>query len=68
MIALSCIILILSGTTLMVIAGVGPFAQEPWSKYHLAYKRMHTYRQDLILYPAILFSIICSLILIGVVR
>jgi uncharacterized membrane protein SirB2 len=66
MIAFACIILILSGVTLMVITGVGPFAQEPWDKYHLAYKKMDSSIQALMLYPAILFSIICSLILIGV--
>lgn len=68
MIAFACIILILSVTSLMVINGVGPFAQEPWVKYHLAYKKMDISIQALILYPSILFSIICSLVLIGVVN
>lgn len=67
MIAFACILLILSGVSLMVITGVGPFAQDPWLKYHLAYKKMDKSIQALILYPSILFSIICSLVLVGVV-
>jgi uncharacterized membrane protein SirB2 len=67
MIAFSCVLLILCGISFMVITGVGPFSQEPWIKYHLAYKKRDKSIQALILYPSILFTIICSLILIGVI-
>lgn len=68
MIAFACVLLILSATCLMVIVGVGPFANEPCLKYHLAYKKKDKSIQALILYPSILFAIICSLVLIGAVN
>lgn len=67
MIAFSCVVLVLSGIALMVVTGVGPFSHSPWEKYHFAYKKMDTSIQALILYPSILFAIICSMILVGVI-
>jgi len=67
MIALSCILLVLCVIGLMVVTGVGPFSQAPWEKYHFAYKKMDRSIQALILYPSILFTIICSMVLIGAI-
>jgi uncharacterized membrane protein SirB2 len=67
MAAFACVVIVLCGISFMIITGVGPFSNEPWLKYHLAYKKKDKSIQALLLYPSILFFIICSLILIGVV-
>jgi hypothetical protein len=66
MIVFACVVLVLCGINFMIIIGVGPFANEPWLKYHLAYKKKDKSIQALLLYPSILFFIICTLALIGV--
>lgn len=66
MIALACVVLVLSGIVLMVATGVGPFARDPWERYHFSFRQRPKWQQGLMLYPALVLAIVCSLAIIGV--
>ena len=66
MIPLACVVLVLSGIVLMIAAGVGPFARVPWERHHFSYRKLPTWKQRLIVIPATIVAILCSLIIIGV--
>ena len=66
MIALACVILVLSGILLMIATGVGPFARDPWEKYHFSFRKLSDWKQKLIILCASAIAIICSLAIIGV--
>jgi len=66
MIALACVMLVLSGIVLMVAAGVGPFAREPWERFHFSFRKLSSWKQRLLVLPALILAIVCSLAIIGV--
>jgi hypothetical protein len=66
MIALACVILVLSGIVLMVATGVGPFARDPWERYHFSFRKLPTWKQKFLVVPALVLAIVCSLTIIGV--
>lgn len=66
MIALACVILVLSGIVLMVATGVGPFARDPWERYHFSFRKLPSWKQKLLVLPALILAIACSLTIIGV--
>jgi hypothetical protein len=66
MIALACVILVLSGIVLMIATGVGPFSRDPWEQYHISFRKRPAWQQRLLVIPSILIAIACSLTIIGV--
>lgn len=66
--ALACVVLVFCGLILMVSQGVGPFAKDPWEKHYFAYRKLSKLKQYLLLVPAVVLAIICSLIIIGVIQ
>ena len=66
MIALACVILVLSGIVLMIATGVGPFSRDPWDQYHISFRKLPTWQQRVLVVPSIFIAIACSLTIIGV--
>lgn len=66
MTALACVILILCVLSLMVSFGVGPFANEPFYRFHLSFKQRHKVTQSVIQMTAAFIGLICSLWIIGI--
>lgn len=50
----------------MVAAGVGPFARDPWEKYHFAYRKLAPWQQNTLITLATLIAIVSTLAIIGV--
>jgi len=67
MIALACIILVLSGVILMVSQGVGPFARDPWEAYYFRFRKIPKVMQKIIIIIATITALISTLVLIGVI-
>ena len=67
MIALACIILVLSGVVLMISQGVGPFAREPWEAYYFRFRKIPNGMQKVIILIASIVAIVSTCIVIGII-
>lgn len=63
---LACVILVACVLILMINFAVGPFANEPFFKAHLSFKKLKPVTQRFLLICAALISLIASLWIIGV--
>lgn len=66
MTVIACGILIICVLILMINFAVGPFANEPFFKAHLSFKKLKPIIQCLLVLFAALMSLIASLWIIGV--
>ncbi len=67
MVALSCIILILCMLMLMINLGIGPFANDPWAGLHVKFSKLPTPVKLVLTLLPVMGSIICSVIIMGVI-